>query len=129
MSNQFVLLQCDTPSPLTGRIYPREEIEKAIEKYQEQIDKDVAVGTMGEMRDKIEIGNISHKVTKLTINDERQIIADIELLNTPMGQIAQELIDTHTLRLSPCIVGQISEENMVVSDCTILHTTLVEKEE
>lgn len=120
------LLQCDMPSPITGRIYPREEIENAIAKYQETIDKDVAFGTLGPATPTMNIVDISHKVKNITINEDGSVVADIEILDTPQGTFVQSLgIDY--FRLSPCLSGQVIDDN-VVSECTLLHTALLHKE-
>jgi len=120
------LIQCDTPSPITGRIYPREELEKAIAKYQETIDKDIAFGTLGPSEATINIVDISHKVKNITINEDGSVVADIEILDTPQGTFVQSL-GTDYFRLSPCLTGQVTDDK-VVSECTLLHTALFNKE-
>jgi len=122
----MALMQCDSPSPITGRTYPREEMEKAIAKYQETIDKDVAFGILGPLHANINIVDISHKIKNITINEDGSIVADVVLLDTPQGTFAQSLgIDN--FRLSPYLSGQLSDDN-VVSECTLLHTSLLNKE-
>jgi len=122
----MTLMQCDSPSPFTGRTYPREEMEKAIAKYQETIDNDVAFGTLGPSGAIISLVDISHKIKNITINEDGSIVADVVLLDTPQGTFAQSLgIDN--FRLSPCLSGQLSDDN-VVSDCVMLHTSLLDKE-
>ena len=125
---QFIMLQCDIPSPYTGRIYPREEIEKAIAKYQETIDKEVSFGTLGipnRADGTLNIMEISHKVNDITIDENGSVVASVDILDTPNGKVAQECIDA--LRLSPCMAGKVSED-MMVSECTLFHTALLNKD-
>lgn len=119
------ILQCDEPSPYTGRVYPREEIEKAVANYQTKIDEGVAYGTLCVGDDLhpviIEIDKISHKVTSIAINERGEVIAEIEMLDTSCGQQAVSLMSSG-LRLSPSMIGRPDFDN-IVHDVEIFQTT------
>lgn len=125
------LLQCDEPSPYTGRIYPREEVEKAIADYQTKINAGAAFGTFNGDLDVspgvLNIANVSHKVTGLSINEAGEVIAEIEFLDTPPGKLAMSLaIDSiehpRSVRLSPSMIGHVND-NMEAYEISIFQTS------
>jgi hypothetical protein len=76
-----------------GRVYPRDILEKQIEKY---IDGPVKSNTaMGELDHPessiVNLNNVSHNITKVWW-EGNNVMGELVLLNTPAGKIAQELI-------------------------------------
>lgn len=126
MDNTFYkILQCDDPSPYTGRIYPKEEILKAVEKYQAKIANDTAFGTFdvynkypvaGEMC----IADISHKITSMHVTEDGEVLVSIEILTTPSGEFLKAA-GPENFRLAPSMIGKVSED-MIASDLEIFST-------
>lgn len=76
-----------------GRVYPKEVLLKEVEKY---IKGPIASNTaMGELDHPevsiVNLGNVSHVIKKIWW-DNNDLMGELELLNTPSGKIAQELI-------------------------------------
>lgn len=76
-----------------GRVYPKDILEKQIEKY---IDGPVKSNTaMGELDHPessiVNLNNVSHNITKVWW-EGNNVMGELVLLNTPAGKIAQELI-------------------------------------
>lgn len=72
-----------------GRIYPKDVLEKAIQNYNE---KDYKFGELGNTTTtNVELQHISHKVNEVKLKDNN-LCANIELLDTPSGKIAQDII-------------------------------------
>jgi hypothetical protein len=76
-----------------GRIYPREILEREINKYiNEQIKTRTSTGELDHPdSDIINLKNISHIITNVTWKGD-EVWGTIELLNTPSGKIAQEIV-------------------------------------
>lgn len=129
------LLQCDETSPYTGRVYPLEEMEKAVAKYQEKIANETAYGTFGTnpkdmAPDVMDITKISHRVTELSINEDGEVLANVEFMDTPQGKLAMSLaIDNPELvRLSPSMIGWV-RDNSEVYDAELFQTTWLPTED
>lgn len=76
------------------RIYPREVLEKAIQKYKEEkIEKGRAVGTLEHPEDgKTKVDAISHKIVDLWMEEDGTVYGVAEVLDTPAGKILEGLI-------------------------------------
>jgi len=76
-----------------GRVYPRETLEKEVNKYIKNLVE--SRGSMGELDHPessiINLNNVSHLITKIWW-EGNNVMGELELLNTPSGKIAQELI-------------------------------------
>lgn len=77
-----------------------EALKSAVEKYkQDQIDKKRSVGTMQLSNDftvtgVVSLEHVSHIVTKLEINENKELYGELEILKTPMGKRLQsDIID------------------------------------
>lgn len=100
------LLKCDEPTPQTGKIYPTDEVKKAIEKYMESEHR---LGEMGCGSNAIDFCNVSHKVVDTYVDDEGWWVAEIEVLGTPQGDILNTILESGVKpRISPRSVGSIS---------------------
>lgn len=104
------LFTCDEPN-LNGRIYPKEELQKAIDKYQEKIDSNRSFGTLG-ISDYgvMDLEKVSHRVTKLYIEDEN-VIANVEILDTPCGYKYLDMIDG--FKLVSVGHGKLNDEHKI----------------
>jgi hypothetical protein len=76
-----------------GRIYPFETLKREVEKYIKGPIKDKT--SMGELdhpdSSVINLKNASHIITKIWWEDKK-VMGELELLNTPSGKIAQEIV-------------------------------------
>lgn len=75
------------------RIYPKTVLTKAVEKYiKEQVKTGRAVGELDHPQGpSINLDKVSHRITELTW-EGNNVKGKAQLLNTPMGQIAEGLI-------------------------------------
>ncbi len=120
------ILQCDEPSPYTGRVYPKEEVEKAVTQYKETIECNRAYGTFNSPNEiEINMANISHKLTSMKINENGEVIVDMEILDTPAGKQVISLIDAG-LRLSPNMSGIVNDDG-TIRDLTFFYTNWIPK--
>lgn len=77
-----------------GRVYPVNEISKAVEECQAKIAKGQYI--MGELNHpdtlSINLANVSHAITEIRM-ENNNAIGKMKLLNTPSGQIAKAIIE------------------------------------
>ena len=75
-----------------GRVYPRPILEREIKKYQTMVEERRALGELDHPEDSvINLKNASHLITEVWWDGDR-VMAKLEVLNTPSGQILKELI-------------------------------------
>ena len=75
-----------------GRIYPREVLEREIEKYIEgPVRESRALGELDHPESSvINLQNVSHNITKVYWNGD-DVMGEVEILSTPAGNILKEL--------------------------------------
>lgn len=77
-----------------GRVYPVNEISKAVEECQAKIAKGQYI--MGELNHPdtltINLANVSHAITEIRM-ENNNAVGKMKLLNTPSGQIAKAIIE------------------------------------
>lgn len=85
-------MQCETVNR-NGRMYPRNIMERAVNKYiEELVSKNRAVGTLGhEDSPKISENKISHLITELKFNGN-DVLGKAKVLDTASGKELQALI-------------------------------------
>ena len=77
-----------------GRIYPRRILEREMENYQKFINERRALGELDHpSASVINLQNVSHLITEARWDGD-SVIGSIELLDTPMGKIAQSLVES-----------------------------------
>ena len=88
-----VFLQGDIKNR-NGRMYPMETLRKEVARYNESfVSKGRALGELGHPEGPtLNLDRVSHKITSLR-EEGTNFIGKAKLLNTPMGKIAQNLID------------------------------------
>ena len=91
-----------------GQIYPKVEMEKAIQNY---LNSGRRYGEFnpnyGELSHPVSLSNISHEVKDINIVGE-DVIGKFELLDTPQGKIAQNIIKAGSnLKFAPRIITQV----------------------
>ena len=88
-----VFLQGDIKNR-NGRMYPMETLRKEVARYNESfVNKGRALGELGHPEGPtLNLDRVSHKITSLR-EEGTNFIGKAKLLSTPMGKIAQNLID------------------------------------
>ncbi|NBP56153.1 hypothetical protein EBU71_06385 [bacterium] len=77
-----------------GRIYPRDILFKEVESYRKVVQERRAMGELDHADDPVvNLKNVSHLITDIWADDE-VVYGKIEILPTPMGNIARNLIES-----------------------------------
>lgn len=118
---QAVGLICDLPSNLTKRIYPLQEVKTACERLQGNINNDGLLGTLDSPETlEILLDKVSHKISEITISDDKLVYVTIKPLSTPMGIVLKTLLEAKVeLYYSMFGIGNVSE-NGTVSNLEII---------
>jgi hypothetical protein len=76
-----------------GRVYPKEVLMREVEKYVEgPIKSNTALGELDHPESSVvNLGNTSHNIKRVWW-EGNDLMGELELLNTPSGKIAQEII-------------------------------------
>lgn len=76
-----------------SRVYPRDTLEREIQKYNEgPVKSRTSTGELDHPESSvINLSNVSHVITRVWW-DGNNVMGEIELLNTPSGRIAQEIV-------------------------------------
>ena len=76
-----------------GRVYPKEVLQREVEKYVEgPIKSNTAMGELDHPESSIvNLNNVSHNIKRVWW-EGNDLMGELELLNTPSGKIAQEII-------------------------------------
>lgn len=86
------ILQKEGQKNHNGRIYPGNVLRREVEKYQEVIKERRALGELDHPEEAvINLKNVSHNVVECHWEGQN-VIGTIELLTTPSGNIARELV-------------------------------------
>lgn len=89
-----VIQRADTLNQ-NGRIYPRDILFKEVENYRKVVHERRAMGELDHADDPVvNLKNVSHLITDIWADDE-VIFGKIEILPTPMGNIARNLIESN----------------------------------
>jgi len=77
-----------------GRVYPRDILEKAVDKYESaQVLKGRAVGELGHPDSPtVNLDRVSHRITELHWDGDN-VIGRAQVLETPMGKIVRGLME------------------------------------
>lgn len=76
-----------------GRLYTRPILEREVNNYSKIVSENRAIGTLDhEDAATISLEKVSHKVRKIWW-EGNNVLGEIELLNTPKGKIAQDLLE------------------------------------
>lgn len=95
-----------------GRVYPREVLAREVEKYQQIIKERRALGELDHPDSSvINLKNVSHNVVECHWEGDT-VVGKIELLTTPSGNIARELIKNNVrLGISSRGLGSVRQMN------------------
>ena len=95
-----------------GRMYPMQTLAKEVHRYNESfVKKGRALGELGHPEGPtVNLDRVSHKITSL-VQEGNNFRGKAQLLSTPMGKIAQNLIgEGVTLGVSSRGVGSLKED-------------------
>ena len=120
-----VFMQADAKNR-NGRIYPKEILEKAVNKYvTEQVNTGRAVGELNHPEGPtINLDKVSHKITDLHFEGSN-VVGKASILKAPMGQIVEGLLEGGVkLGVSSRGMGSLVQKNgvMQVKDDFMLST-------
>lgn len=95
-----------------GRIYPREVLEREVEKYQQIIKERRALGELDHPDSSvINLKNVCHNVTECHWEGDT-VVGTIEILTTPSGNIARDLIKNNIrIGISSRGLGSVRQMN------------------
>jgi len=124
------LLKCDEPTPRSKKIYPTDEVKKAINDFME--NSVIHLGEMDGDTQHINLDRVSHRINKTYVDDDGWWVAEIETIETPMGNILSQLLEAGIEpRLTPRSTGRIVDESKhfgTVSDLQIITIDVVAQE-
>jgi len=102
-----------------GRVYPREILEREVNKYMESVRKNIATGELDHPDSAIvSLSNVSHKVTELWWEGDT-LYGKVQIAETPSGNILKGLLKSGIqLGISSRGVGSVKEhgDKAVVQD-------------
>jgi len=109
-----------------GRVYPKEEIQKAVKSVTERLSKGETV--MGELDHpeelQINLDRVSHIITDMSCDDSNGL-GKLKIIETPMGNIAKALLQSGAnLGVSSRGSGNVNESGRV-SDFDIVTVDIV----
>lgn len=110
-----------------GRIYPRNIMEKEVERYQALIDSKRSLGELGHPSNPtINLNTVSHLITELKFDGDN-VIGKAKVLDTPMGKIAKNFIEEGvSLGVSSRGLGSLKEKNGVMEVQDDFHLATVD---
>lgn len=99
---------------LTGRIYPKEVLQHAIEEFNSR-NEPCLCNNQGLSNNHVELDEITHEVQHLELNGN-DLIATVRFLDTPRGNMLQKLIDVLGLdkfKVYPAGIGTLKNRKIV----------------
>ncbi|MDP3763669.1 MAG: primosomal protein [bacterium] len=95
-----------------GRIYGRGVLEREVKNYSQMVSENRALGTLDhEDSAQISLEKVSHKVRKIWW-EGNNVLGEVEILNTPKGKIAQDLLSGGVqIGISSRGVGEVEKNN------------------
>jgi hypothetical protein len=110
-----------------GRIYPRNIMEKEIERYKTLINEKRSLGELGHPSNPtINLNTVSHLITELNFDGDN-VIGKAKVLDTPMGKIAKNFIEEGVrLGVSSRGLGSLKERNGVMEVQDDFHLATVD---
>lgn len=110
-----------------GRVYPRNIMEKEIERYSTLINEKRSLGELGHPSNPtINLNTVSHLITELKFDGDN-VIGKAKVLDTPMGKIAKNFIEEGVrLGVSSRGLGSLKEKNGVMEVQDDFHLATVD---
>ena len=102
-----------------GRVYDKEAIQKIIESFKDRKEQGPVYGQIGYPNENdfmdstiaITGEKVSHEIREVKEDDDDNLIGEIEILNTPQGNIAKALLD-HTV-FRPRLIGNVNDDGTI----------------
>ena len=120
-----IFAQYDTGNK-NGRIYPKSVMEKEVNRYQDMIKEKRSLGELGHPPNPtVNLHQVSHLITELRIDKNNTVYGKAKILETPMGKIAQNLLQEGIgFGVSSRGLGSLKEKNGIneVQDDFLLAT-------
>jgi hypothetical protein len=89
-------MQAEQPNR-NGRMYPMAVMEKEVARYQKLIDEKRSLGELGHPSNPtLNLDKVSHLITSLRF-EGKNVIGKAKILETPMGNIARNLIENEIM--------------------------------
>ena len=127
MNIKSLLITADVPTK-NGTSYPRKVLEQVVRIQQSSIAHGMFLGELEHPETDIgcvNLQNVSHKITELTLTEHGELIGCAELLNTVSGEEVRKAIENGAeYTLVPRGVGIISEDG-VIQDFQLFSVDLV----
>lgn len=120
-----ICLRTDIPNYI-GRVYPRAVVESAVEKVQERVANRTLYGSLmpdgypdgWTVTTASSLGHLSHVVTDLHLDENGDLIAVVDILNTKDGIVVSSLLEAKAAGLFTRGIGSIEKDeetgNMIV---------------
>lgn len=109
-----------------GRMYPLRIMEKEVNRYQDMIKEKRSLGELGHPPNPtVNLHQVSHLITELRIDKNNTVYGKAKILETPMGKIAQNLLQEGVgFGVSSRGLGSLKEKNGIneVQDDFVLAT-------
>ena len=130
------------------RIYSEETLSKMVQQFKQL--KEPMLGEFGESQSIVSLSHVSHKVTDINKVKSRlprkkkkkfkknnlytswkmtrsKLVAEIEILNTPQGNVLKKLIDEkNEFDIAPSGIGNVNESGLV-ENYTMLSANIIPK--
>ena len=91
-----IFMQAEQPNR-NGRMYPMAVMEKEVARYQKLIDEKRSLGELGHPANPtLNLDKVSHLITSLRF-EGKNVIGKAKILETPMGNIARNLIENEIM--------------------------------
>ena len=131
-STTLKVITVDTPNH-NGRVYPRAEMERAIDKFNDRLPEHPLFGELGYGPaldgTSISLDRVSHKVDKMFIEGDN-VMAKITVMDTPMGNILKTLCEEapNAVMLGPRGTGVVDEDGNV-SEYTLITVDVIQNQD
>ncbi len=112
----LTILSCDRLDSNTGYVFPRHEVEKAVQHYQKKIENNTAYGRVLNTSSP---NQLTHKITRMYVNTKGNVIVNVKFLDNEIGKNVYRHISL--FELVPEMLGVVKEK--IVTDITIIGTT------
>jgi len=118
--NNVVLLEGNVMT-LTGRIYPVEELQKAVDLY--NTTNKTILGELGGYDEvSVSLDNVSHKIDNLRI-ENNNIVGTVTILKTPQGEQVNKIIQEQgfdSLKFGAKGAGHYSSDGKTIRDYELI---------
>lgn len=113
---------------VSGRLYPLAVLQQAVDRYQEQIDNGTAFGTFfGQPDGRLRFSDVSHRVTNMHVDEDGNVRAEIEVLNTDRGRVLQAMLESRIpMALSARGHASVNADGQVGEDYQLLGFDVVD---